>query len=350
MNIPLIRLLNQQISSQQFDKPEKVVEWMGAIQAQDPKAAQWAVGLRTRKSTKTIVSDALRQGKIIRIHVMRPTWHFVASQDVRWLLRLTRDNNERVYSSYLKSTGVTITERDYKRSADMLRFVLQGGKQLNVSQLSDAFHGSGLPDDERHIKGYLWRGESREVVCGGDIIDGKVTFRLLDELVHADDATNREEALATLATKYFRSHSPATEQDFIWWTGLSAADARRAISLISQDLHTVLVGDRKLLVHTDCRTRGRLADNVTLLPPYDEYMLGYKDRTDVLPKELQHLAFNSRGIFQRILVQSGQVVANWNEKRTANGVNIGFSYFRQSPAANELAIAKAVERYIQFNK
>ena len=342
MNIPFIRLLNQQIVSQQFARPEELVEWMGAVQAQDLRAAQWAVGLRTKKCTKAEVEAALDSGKIIRTHVMRPTWQFVSPEDVRWMLGLNRAPMERMYQNYLKSTGVDIGDREYGRALEAFARTLEGRKSLTLEQLREACRGvDGISCELHHVKGYIVRAESRALLCNGISAGNKNTYSLMDEKVPSVPEISREEALSRLAAKYFRSHSPATLQDFIWWSGLSAGEVRKAVGSISADLERATVKGREFFIHSSCRIRGHCSGSVSLIPAYDEYLLGYKDRSDVLPQHLHSKAFNTFGIFRRIIQQGGQIVGNWDAKPS-----VTFSFFRSTP--NSPALEKAIERYRDF--
>lgn len=349
MNIPLIRLLGQQLISPQFTRPEEVVGWMGAVQAQDLRSAIWAVGLRTRRCRQADVVDALRTGRIIRLHVMRPTWHFVLPQDVRWMIRLNRDRLEQAYRGYCREQGIDISEADYARSHDVLRRALESGRNLTIDALQPAFAAGGLPATDAHIRAYLWRAETREVVCGGLPQGGKLTYTLLDNLVPPSPDLSRQEALARLATGYLRSHVPATAADFVWWAGISLGEAQRTILALGNAVETVaLKGSRTLYLHRDCRLRGRAAGTACLLPPYDEYLLGYADRTDVLPASWAHRAHNNRGIFQRIVAQAGQIVANWSERPTANGPRIAIDHWREDVPPDGPAADRAIKRYQEF--
>lgn len=348
MNIPLIRLLGQQIVSPQFSRPEDVVGWMGAVQAQDLRSALWAVGLRTRHCLQSDVEEALRQGRIIRLHVMRPTWHFVLPQDVRWLVRLNRDRLERAYAGYCREQGIDISDRNYGKSQDVLRETLVNGRELTLEDLQPAFAASGLPATAEHVRAYLWRAESREVVCGGMPQRGKLTYALIDDRIPPTTDISREEALARLATAYLRSHAPATLHDFAWWSYLSLGEARRAVSSLGEAVEASNVKGRTFYLHRDSRLHGRVAGTACLLPAYDEYLLGYKDRTDVLPKALAHRVHNNRGIFQRTVVQGGQVVGNWAERPSAQGPCISIDHWRPDIAPDSLATHRATMRYLQF--
>lgn len=349
MNIPLVRLLNQQIISQQYARPEDLVDWMGAVQAQDLKAALWAVGLRLKNGRKSKVEAALDVGKIIRTHVMRPTWQFVSPEDVRWMLELNREPMEKMYAGYLKSTGVIIGEKEYGKALEVFSRVLEGGKSLTLEGLRAACEGvEGISPELHHVKGYIVRAESRALLCNGVPEGSKNTYSLMDEKVPLAPCISRDEAVAKLACKYFRSHSPATLQDFVWWSGLGISEARKAMEIISANLEKVVVKGREFFIHSSCRTRGRLACTATLLPAYDEYLLGYKDRSDVIPEEFYPKAFNNFGIFHRVIQQGGQLVGNWDARPSAKGPGFSVSFFRSatsplppSSSANEPSPALA---------
>lgn len=348
MNIPLLRLLNQQIISSRCSKPEEVVSRMGAMQAQDLRSALWAVGLRMKRPCRRAVVDALRTGRIIRIHVMRPTWHFVAPDDLRPLIALNRNKIERVYAGYCREQGLNIGEDDYSRCLDALREALQGGRELTLDALRPAVEKSGLPADERYMRAYLWRAESRAVVCGGMPQNGRLTYTLIDERVPPTPDISREETMTLLAAKYLRSHAPATLHDFVWWSALSPAEAMRAIERLGSDVEKTDFNGRTVFIHRDCRRHGKAAGTACLLPPYDEYLLGYKDRTDVLPETLAHIAHNNRGIFRRVTLQDGQVTGNWSEHLTAEGTRISTTHRRDELAADSRAIEKAAAKYIAY--
>ena len=141
----------------------------------------------------------------------------------------------------------------------------------------------------------------------------------------------KDESLARLARSYFRSHSPAVLQDFVWWSGLPVSDAKQAIYLIASELTTEQWREQTWYIHDACRTRGKLTDDIHLLPSYDEYLLGYKDRTDVLPLEHYPKAFTNNGLFFPIILHKGQVVGNWNKSAKKKGLDLEYSCFSRKP-------------------
>src|SRR6185369_16429190 len=113
-----------------------VVRWFGAVQAQDFNAAKWALALRMRKATDGVIEEAFNKGEILRTHVMRPTWHFAAPEDIRWLLQLTAPRvNLRAGPNYRK---FELDAEVLKRSNKIFTKVLQGGKHLTRATLKSA--------------------------------------------------------------------------------------------------------------------------------------------------------------------------------------------------------------------
>ena len=347
MNIPHIRLLNQQIQEPMFSTPEAVVNWMGAIQAQDLTAATWAIGLRMEVPDKAAIESAIESGSIVRIHVNRPTWHFVTQADLIWMMEMSRKSVESSYVGYIKNSGIGLKEPLYDKALDIIKSALSGGKHLTKNELTPYFEDSDIPHTKFHLDAYLWRAESRLVVSGGLMRNGQNTYMLIDERLPRKSGVSKDKALAMYATKYFRSHAPATLLDFMWWSGLSVKNARAAIQSIKRDLEEVVVNNQTYYIHSYSRTAGSCDDSVTLLPAYDEYLISYRDRRDVLPEKYNNNAYSKRGIFYRIIQQGGKIVGNWDDKKSS----VDISYFPdlQDFSPNEEETKNAIQKYLDYN-
>ena len=222
--LPLItlRLQNQLLVQPPFDAPQQVVEWMGAVQAQDYRMAKWAVGCRTASTDATQIEAALNRGDILRTHLLRPTWHFVSSKDLRWMLSLTADRIRAANESFARGTDAEFTPRLLSRSLELLQKTLEGNKHRTKEEIGEALNQRGIPLSQYALRHLLMRAETDGVVCSGADKKGTATYALLDERAPHGEEPSREEALARLARIYFRSHSPATLADFTWWSGLTA--------------------------------------------------------------------------------------------------------------------------------
>ena len=350
MKIPNIRLQNQQLLNPLFRKPKELVSWMGAMQAQNYPMVKWAVGMRLKSATIQTVEKALRDGEILRTHVMRPTWHLVAAEDIRWMLKLSAQRIKSANDSFAKGWDLEITDELYMKSYNLLEQILAGNKSLTKQEITGHFCRSGIlaePDNNRMTR-FMARAEQEGIICSGEDKGGKCTYALLEERVPPMPEITKDEALARLARSYFRSHAPAVLQDFIWWSGLPRSDARQAIYLIASELTEEQWQGETWYIHADSRTRGRVSNCLHLLPSYDEYLLGYKDRTDVLPKEHYPKAFTNNGLFFPIILHNGQVIGNWDRSARKKGIELPHSWFISDVCVDEDMLNEAKQKYVKF--
>lgn len=346
--IPNIRLLSQQLANPEFDNPKELVAWMGAIQAQDYTMAKWAVGIRLKTASIRTVEDALVRGEIVRTHVMRPTWHFVAGEDIRWMLKLSARRIKRAYDSYSKGLSMEITEGLYTQSNNLLEKILSGNNSLTRQEIGLEFNKAGIIVDNSRMNQFLSRARLEGVVCSGVDKGKQPTYALLEERVAPVRELHKEEALALLAIRYFRSHSPASLNDFVWWSGLPVTEARHAIGLIEAELITDTFASLKLYVHESFTTVVQSPDRLHFLPSYDEYLISYKDRTAVLELRHHSKAFNTWGIFYPVILYNGLVAGNWSKSLKKGSLILETSFFEQNPGISKEQIKLAEERYRAF--
>lgn len=344
-----IRLAGHQLAEPQFDSPADLVGWMGAVQAQDYAMAKWAVGVRLKGAMLSRINEALASGEIVRTHVMRPTWHFVAGKDLRWMQKLTGPRVKKAIDSWVKSGGLEVSEKQYTVCNDLLGKILSGGRCLTREEIEMEMEQAGVPIADERVRRYILRAEVEGIVCSGADKDGKPTYALLDEQVAPVSELVKEEALARLADAYFRSHSPATLNDFVWWSGLTVREAREAVGLISEQLVTERFETGEFLVHVSCRQAGNDAV-VHLLPAYDEYLISYKERTTVMAAEHCPKAFNNWGIFYPVVLSQGRIVGNWKKTVRKSEVALSVSVFDSSGVIPEDALQNAEKRYRNFLK
>lgn len=348
MKIPNIRLQNQQLLNPLFCQPKELVSWLGAMQAQNYPMVKWAVGMRLKSATIQTVEKALRDGEILRTHVMRPTWHLVAAEDIRWMLKLSAQRVIAANESYAKGHDLEISEELYTKSHNLLEKILCGKKSLTRQEIAEHFNRSGILADTNRMTRFMARAEQVGIVCSGEDKGGKCTYALLEERVPPVSEITKDEALARLARSYFRSHAPAVLQDFIWWSGLPVSEAKQAIYLIESELTAEQWNGQTWYIHEACRTRGKVSGSLHLLPSYDEYLLGYKDRTDVLPKEHYSKAFTNNGLFYPIVLCNGQVVGNWDRAVKKKGIDLSHSCFMPDVGVDEELLNLAKQKYVKF--
>lgn len=321
---------------------------MGAMQAQNYSMVKWAVGMRLKSATIQAVEKALHEGEILRTHVMRPTWHLVAAEDIRWMLKLSAQRIISANDSFAKGYDLDIPNELYTKAHDLLEKILCGKKSMTKQEIAEHFNRSGIVADNHRMTRFMARAEQEGIICSGEDRGSKCTYALLEERVPPMPELTKDESLARLARSYFRSHSPAVLQDFIWWSGLPVSDAKQAVYLIASELTTEQWKEQTWYIHDTCRTRGKLSGHIHLLPSYDEYLLGYKDRTDVLPLEHYSKAFTNNGLFFPIVLHNGQVIGNWDKSVKKKSVDLKYSWFRQVADMNEETLERERQKFTRF--
>lgn len=314
---------------------------MGAVQAQEYHAAKWALGLRMRSATDQTIEEAFNNGEILRTHLLRPTWHFVAPEDIRWLLELT---GPRV--NLKCGTGYRMFELDgavFKRANRAIAKALTGGKHLTRSELKAVLNRAGVAADNGIRLGHiLIRAELDGVVCSGPRKGNQFTYALLEERVPPGKTFTRDEALAELTCRYFQSHGPACLQDFVWWSGLTTEDARRGIGLIDRDLKTDTVAERAYWTLHSRSSSLPSQHAPSLLPAFDEYNVAYKHRQ--LVNELMP-AWNALG--PSVIIE-GKIVGTWKAFVNGSRVTIHLDPARPFTKPELREINQAAERYAAF--
>ena len=343
-----VRPHTQQLTHPQFDDPKKVVGWLGAVQAQNYTMAKWAVGMRLKNGNLQTVEQALQKGEILRIHVMRPTWHFVTAEDIRWMLALSAKRIRATNFWLAEDQKLQVTADHYHRCNRLFEKMLEGHKSLTKEEIGQELNQRGFPIDNHGITRFLMHAETEGLICSGVDKNQKPTYALLEERVPPASPLSVEEALAKLAHNYFQSHSPASLQDFIWWSGLSATEARQAIHSIRSELISDRYASQELFVHESCPGKTKPDETLHLLPSYDEYLLGYKDRSAVISPEHYAKAYNSWGIFYPVILYRGKLIGNWQKKGKGKGMKIETSFFESSALPAPELIQDAIERHKNF--
>src|SRR5687767_13630333 len=280
LDIVRYRLHNQFLSRPDFTEPEQVVKQLGAVQSQDYAGGKWALGLRMKGGTDAALDKAFNEGRILRTHILRPTWHFVAPEDIRWMLALSGPRVH-VVNGFLyrqQELGPTIIKKSYA----VLEKALQGSKQLTRTELGSAFEQAGIKNAQGiRLAYFVMSAELDGIICSGGRRGKQFTYVLLEERVPEVKALTQEEALVELMRRYFATRGPATLHDFTWWSGLTMADAREGIeALKSQFVSEVIDGNTYWFDNSISPVKERFP-TAHLLPNYDEYFIGFKDRSAI---------------------------------------------------------------------
>jgi hypothetical protein len=342
--IPARRLVNQHIAGTRFETARELVAFMGAVQAQDYAMAKWALGARLPGSTDDLIDEAIDKGEIIRTHVMRPTWHFVPAEDVYWMLDLTARHIRATTSSRERQLGLTADM--FTKSNVVIEKALRDGRHLTREELSALLGEAKLPTDDYRNMHLIDRAELDGIICSGANRGKKRTYALLSERVPKKKVLDREEALGTLAQRYFSSHGPATVHDFAWWSGLPVTEARRALELTGSTFVSETVEGKTFWLSNSSRPRKR--NSIYVLPAFDEYIVAYQDKSSVLALVNDKRAISDGGVFRPIIVVNGQVTGIWKRAIEKDKVVVETEYFDAPDEATDALIKKAFLPFARF--
>ena len=348
--ISKLRLSNQHVPGDVFHSPKELVGWMGAIQAQDYSMAKYAIGVRLKNSTDQIIENAINKAEIIRTHVLRPTWHFVTAEDIRWMLELTAKNLNRALSSNNKR--LELDEQTFRKSNTILEKILRDGNHLTRKEIMVELEKKGIKTNDLRAGHIMFRAETDLVVCNGIKRNKQFTYALFEEKVPSAKKFTKEEALANLAQRYFLSHGPATLQDFAWWSGLSVRDAKKGLESVQSKLTTVKLKDNQFWFSGDLELKKTAGNKLIFLPSYDEFLISYKSRdVSIEPQHTSH-TFTNNGIFNPIIVYNAKVIGIWRPQLKKE-ILITEKFFTKPTAIQKklcLSAATAYKKFIHCNR
>jgi hypothetical protein len=336
------------LAAQRVDRPmasiADTVRHLLGVQAQDFAGAKWTLGLRTTGTTDASIEAALASRAIVRSWPMRGTLHFTAPEDLGWMLSVTAERTMRTAAG--RHTQLELTDRDFARAAEIATEQLSGGHSIQRGALLAAFDAGGISiagQRGAHLLGFL--AHSQLIVFAA--VEGKQqTFALLDEWVPKPRVLDRDEALGEFARRYFTSHGPATIRDFAWWASLTLTDARRGLAIARDDLDELIVDDLSYFLAKDAVPAPAA---VHALPGFDEYLLGYSDRSAQLaPEHFESVVPGSNGMFLSTIVADGEVIGTWRRTIAAKTVTIETQPFGRLTKEQREGFETAATRYGEF--
>jgi hypothetical protein len=346
-DITRLRLCNERLVGPPFATAGDAVRALAAVQAQDYTGAKWAIGQRVRNARDADIESAYVAGKILRTHIMRPTWHFVLPENIRWIQDLTAPRVRAAIAYYdrqLELDGATLG-----RSNAALARALRGGLHLTRSELARVLRDAGIDADGQRLGHLIMHAELDALICSGALRGRQHTYALLDERVPQSPRLTRHEALAQLTFRYFASHGPALPQDFAWWSGLTVADAKAGLDLCRHGLIPEVVGRKTYWRSASVTPRRPGMPIVHLLPNYDEYLVSYRDHSASLHHSLpprSAVRYDARA--RHFIVVDGRVAGGWRRTVDKGGLRIETNLLVPLDAAQEEALHAAADRYGRF--
>ena len=348
MNLSTIahsRLKNQQISKPDFTSAVNLVQWMGAVQAQDYSMAKWAIGVRVPESTDAMIEDAIDRAEIIRTHILRPTWHFVAATDCRWMMDLTAPHINRIAGTHFRQLG--LDDKLFRKTNKSIEKVLQNGDQLTRAEILQHLKKSRINVNDEQAGHIMFRAELDKVVCNGSRRGKQFTYALFDQRIPSAEPLKRVEALAKLARRYFTSHGPALLTDFIWWSGLSITDAKAGLEEGKSSFSSMKINAHEYW-YSEPGGIIKPSNTVYLLPSFDEFTIGYSDRSASLDVSLAKKTILANGIFKPIMVINGKVAGLWKRTESKGRIVVEVTPLIERAKIKKRLLAAAVTGFGKF--
>ena len=338
------------LGAQRAKSVAEVARWFGAMQAQDVASGKWSFGVRLPTCSEQDIDAAVDRGEVLRTWPMRGTLHFVPAEDAGWMLEVAGIKALAKATSRQRQLGLDAAA--VNRAADVLGKALAGGKRFTRAQAVEHLRSQGLSTEGQLAYHLLWSASQMGVTCLGPNLGKEQSFVLLSEWVPRPRHLAGDEAFATLALRYFRSHGPASQQDFMGWTGLSAAEAKQGMAAVASELASCIWQGKTLWMQKSLPDEAASAGRARLvhtLPGFDEYLLGIKDRTLAVPTAHQHRIIpGNNGMFMPTMVVDGVTVGVWKRTLKKAEVLIEPAPFETVPAPLRAAFDEAFAAYARY--
>jgi len=344
------RLFSQKLLGNNASSPQEVVKHLGAMQAQDYSMAKWAIGSRCDATEKEI-EEAINSGKIIRTHILRPTWHFVSADDIHWMLDVSGPQVKRIILAETKKQGYD--EKEFDKINSRIEKMLSGNnhltrdeiiQELNIKKIAGEYYLSPVL--------IMMYAELEGLVCNGKMKGKQMTYALLEERVSKPKSSKltKEEGLAKLALKYFESHGPSTLLDFSWWSGFPSTICKQIINAIELQLNSFEIDGLKYWFGKDDSLENSFRESVHFIAAFDEILISYKTREASILLEHQSKAFTNNGIFKPVILENSKVIGTWKRTIKKDHAKIETQFFNETESHKKTILfegIKAFENYLE---
>lgn len=341
------RMFSQKLYEANQCAPQEIVNHFGAMQAQDYAMAKWAIGSRCNTSEKEI-EEAVNSGKIIRTHILRPTWHFVSADDIYWMLDISAPQVKRFTISAAKKFGYDLKKLDQVNNT--IQKLLSGNNHLTRDEIMQELDIKKTSKEDFLSAAIMMNAELDGFVCNGRMKGKQITYALLEERVSKPKTKlTKEEGIAKLALRYFESHGPATLLDFSWWSGFAPTICKNAINAIELQLNSVVIENQVFWFKKNHSLENNFRESIHFLPAFDEILISYQTREVSFLGDHQSKTFTNNGIFKPIILENGKVIGIWKRTIKKDHVKIETEFFNEIESSKKEVLfegSKAFETYL----
>jgi hypothetical protein len=322
---------------------EAVVGWLTAVQSQDFLPAKWSISMRAAGTSNAQLDALFNDGAILRTHVLRPTWHFVLPEDIRWLLAATGPRVQRINASRYRELG--LDERTLEQSSEVVAKAIADEGHLTRRALGEALTRAGIATDGQRLAYMVMNAELTALICSGRLAGKQHTYALLADRASSARVLDADEALAELTRRYIASHGPATVKDFAAWSSLTQAEIARGIDMAGDDLSPLEVDGLRYWYRHD-PPPFEAGPGVRLLQLYDEYVMGYRESRFLMNRD--GLAPGARPSLNGIVVERTQAIGWWKRLQERGTTVVLVHLAKSLSRRGQAALATEVGRFGDF--
>jgi hypothetical protein len=342
--IAVERLYNQHINLETSQTPEEIVSWLGAVQAQDYYVAKWSLGLRLKGKTDKDIENALSSKKILRTWGNRGTLQFISTSDVHWFLKLVAPRIIARNARRYRQLG--LDENTLNKTNKILLNALDGTKGIERTELKQILVENGVSIEGTRTAFILQRASLDGFIHQGIAVKNNPVYYSMEDL--PDKESKVDDSLKEISKRYFLSHGPATLKDFVWWSGLTVQDAKDGLNSIKPILKNELINGEKYWSKSSQVRMESKSPVVNILPIFDDFLLGYKDRGASIDKRAKKILKPKHGIFSPTIIVDGVVAGTWKRKIAENIVTVEVDTFRKLDDTEYEALNLEIIRYSEF--
>ena len=307
------------------------------MQSQEYPEALWALAQRSGDPAAALVDESFAAGAFVRTHVLRPTWHFVAPEDLGWLLALTAPRLAKGDAGRLRQLEVTPAMLD--RAGEVAAVAIAESGPITRQEWRARLAEKGVEASASQIGHIAFSHELAGLVCSGPRRDGKHTYALVADRAPAGRDFDGDEALVELARRFLGSHGPASAADFAWWSGLTLTMARRAIEALGDDLEAVECDGEELRFERGAPDP-EAAEGALMLGSFDELMVAFRGLRTVTAAGAA-----ARTLVLRPVLLAGRLAGSWKRTLDGDAVRVDFTLMEPHGKAEEAALVAEAERY-----
>jgi hypothetical protein len=339
------RMHNNLLWRSPLGHPEDVVRRLGAMQAQEFVPAMWSIAQRSESANVHDIERLFSEGAILRTHLLRPTWHFVFAEDIRWVLEATAPRVHMLNGHMYRREGVD--EDLAVRCARLLTEALRGGGQLTRKELAAWFGRNGVQASGIRLAYILMRAELDALICSGARKGKQHTYALLEERAPRAKNLGPDGALAELTRRFFSTRGPATVKDCTKWSSLTMAQARRGLEMVEPEFERVEVGQR--VYWTPVGTH-HMPDSpvVDLIHGYDEIVSSYGESRDLILSQVGNPGTNPDPPLLHTILLDGRLAGHWKPSLGREQLTVDTTLYRPLGAKEDAALEQAVQRLGDF--